>query len=159
MPLVQGGARKAQAHRVEEDVTDVLDRIRKLDRSRIDPEIIRQVRDDLRESAARYETLEHDSLVPHLHSRRAWAEAALEEYGHPSQRQHLCEIAGIASGVLGYVAVGRSEFALARAYCQSDHQMVHGCFSRGEMSDSRISPGQDLLIACCVSATCVADTY
>jgi hypothetical protein len=114
IPVVQRGV---PAPRVKEDVTDVLNRIRKLDRSRIDPEITRQVRDDLRESVAQYETLEHDSLVSHLRSQRAWAEVALQECGHPSERQHLYEIAGIASGVLGYIAVGRSEFALARAYC------------------------------------------
>jgi tetratricopeptide (TPR) repeat protein len=130
IPVVQRAARNAQAPRVKEDVTDVLDRIRKLDRSRIDPEIIRQVRDGLRESVAQYETLEHDSLVRHLHSRRAWAEAALEECGHPSQRQHLYEIAGTASGVLGYVAVGRSEFALARAYCLEAFRLADYAGSR-----------------------------
>ncbi len=130
MPVAQRAARNAQAPRVKEDVTDVLDRIRKLDRSRIDPEIIRQVRDGLRESVAQYETLEHDSLVRHLHSRRAWAEAALEECGHPSQRQHLYEIAGTASGVLGYVAVGRSEFALARAYCLEAFRLADYAGSR-----------------------------
>lgn len=117
MPAAQGRERLAQASGEEKDATVVLDRIRKLDRSRMDPEIIKQVRDGLREYVAQYETLEHERLVPYLHRQRAWAEAALEDCGHPGQRQHLYEIAGVSSGLLGYVAVGRSEFALARAYC------------------------------------------
>jgi hypothetical protein len=117
MGVAPSGAHGAQDLWGEEDVIDVLDRIKRLDRSRVDPEIIAQVRDGLRETVAQYETLDHDCLVPRLQRQRAWAEAALEECGHPGQRQQLYEIAGIASGVLGYVAVGRSEFALARAYC------------------------------------------
>lgn len=113
----QGRERRAESPGVEEDATVVLDRLRKLDRSRMDPEIIKQILDGLRESVAQYETLEHERLVPYLRRQRAWAETALEDCGHPGQRRHLYEIAGISSGLLGYVAVGRSEFALARAYC------------------------------------------
>jgi hypothetical protein len=39
------------------------------------------------------------------------------------QRQQLCEIAGATSGVLGYVAVGRGDFPLARAYCLEAFQL------------------------------------
>jgi tetratricopeptide (TPR) repeat protein len=100
-----------------EDVTDVLSRIRKLDRSRVDPELIACLGQDLRQIVADYETLQHDRLVPLLVKHRALAETILGDCGHPGQRRQLLEITGIASGVLGYVAVGRGDFALARAYC------------------------------------------
>jgi transcriptional regulator with XRE-family HTH domain len=106
-----------QASQGSEDVTDVLGRIQKLSRARADPEIIAALGNDLRETVARYETLDHDRLVPVLIRQRAWAETILGGCGHPGQRRQLFEAAATASGVLGYVAVGRGDFPLARAYC------------------------------------------
>jgi transcriptional regulator with XRE-family HTH domain len=124
MPVAGKGLSRAQGLQGGEDVTDVLDRLQQLDRSRLDPEIIEQVRDELRQAVAQYETLDHDRLVRHLLKQRAWAETALNDCGHPGQRQRLYEIAGTASGVLGYVAVGRGDFALARAYCLESFRLA-----------------------------------
>jgi hypothetical protein len=77
----------------------------------------------MRETVASYERLDHLNLVPVLLRQRAWVNALLEECSHPRQRQQLCEIAGAASGVLGYVAVGRGDFPLARAYCLEAFQL------------------------------------
>ncbi|HEV3380648.1 MAG TPA: hypothetical protein VG142_06680 [Trebonia sp.] len=55
----------------------------------MDPEIIKQVRDDLLESVAQYETLEHERLVLYLRSQRAWAEAALDYAGRYSDALEL----------------------------------------------------------------------
>ena len=99
-----------------EDVIDVLKRVQALSRA-VDPEIIRHLRGNLWHTLARYEQLDHASLVPVLLKQRSWTDSLLGECSHPKQRQQLFEIAGVTSGLLGYVAVGRSEFPLARAYC------------------------------------------
>jgi transcriptional regulator with XRE-family HTH domain len=113
-----GNSRAAgQASQGSEEVTDVLGRIQKLSRARADPEIIAALGADLRETVRQYETLDHDRLVPVLIRQRAWAETILGGCGHPGQRRQLFEAAATASGVLGYVAVGRGDFPLARAYC------------------------------------------
>jgi transcriptional regulator with XRE-family HTH domain len=106
-----------------EDVLDVLSRIQELHRGTIHPEIIRQLQDYMRHTVARYEKLDHSSLVPALLKQRAWIDSLLDECSHPRQQQQLFEIAGAASGVLGYVAVGRGDFPLARAYCLEAFQL------------------------------------
>jgi len=105
-----------------EDVVDVLSRIQKLNRA-VDPEIIRHLRGNLRHTVAQYEGLDHSSLVPALLKERAWIGVLLDECSQPRQRQQLFEIAGATSGLLGYVAVGRGEFPLARAYCVEAFQL------------------------------------
>src|SRR5262249_31660036 len=59
----------------------------------------------------------HTEILPVLLKQRMWVNTLLEECNHPVQRQQLFEIAGGTSGLLGYIAVGRSQFHLARAYC------------------------------------------
>jgi transcriptional regulator with XRE-family HTH domain len=127
--------RKPQASRVPEksenefgigrpeDVLDVLSRIQERHRGTIHPEIIRQLQDYMRHTVARYEKLDHFSLVPALLKQRTWIDSLLEECSHPGQQRQLSEIAGAASGVLGYVAVGRGDFPLARAYCLEAFQL------------------------------------
>ena len=105
-----------------EDVIDVLGRIQKLNKA-INPDIICQLHDDLWHTVAQYEKLYHSTLAPALLKQRAWIDAILDEYSHPKQRQQLFEIAGATSGVLGYIAVGRGEFPLARAYCLEAFQL------------------------------------
>lgn len=117
MPPAGSRLGRARDSLEREDAADVLDRTRKLDRSRVDPEVIAQVRDEVRQAVAQYETLEHDRLAARLRKQRAWAESVLDDCGHPRQRRLLYAIAGTASGLLGYVAVGRGDFVLARAYC------------------------------------------
>jgi len=105
-----------------EDIVDVLNRIQKFSRA-VNPEIIQQLQDNVRDTIAQYERLDHASLVPALMKQRAWVDSFLDECSHPRQRQQLFEIAGATSGVLGYVCVGSNNFPLARAYCFEAFQL------------------------------------
>jgi tetratricopeptide (TPR) repeat protein/transcriptional regulator with XRE-family HTH domain len=106
-----------------EDVIDVLGRIQKLHRATVHPEVIRRLQDNITHTVARYDSLDHSSLVPSLLKQRGWVESLLDECGNPAQRRELLEIAGVTSGILGYVAAGRGEFPLARAYCLEAFQL------------------------------------
>lgn len=99
-----------------EDVIDVLRRLHRMNRS-VDPEIIRHLKSNLRDTVTHYGWLDHSELIPKLLKQRAWVDALLDECSHPRERQQLFEVAGGTSGLLGYVAVGRSNFPLSRAYC------------------------------------------
>ncbi len=99
-----------------EDVIDVLRRLHRMNRS-VDPEIIRHLRSNLRDTVKRYGRLDHSKLVPELLKQRTWIESLLQECSHPRERQQLLEVAGGTSGLLGYIAVGRDNFPLGRAYC------------------------------------------
>lgn len=106
-----------------EDVVDVLSRIQKLHRSTIQPDIICQLQDAARETVAQYETFDHASLVPALIKKRVFLEVLLSECSHPVQQRQLFEVTAAISGVLGYVAVGRGDFSLARAYTLEAFQL------------------------------------
>ena len=109
-PIVSGGE-------FTEDAIDVLGRIRKLHKGSIHPEIIRTLQDDVSHTVARYGSVDDSGIVPSLLKQRGWVESLLDECSNLAQRRQLLEIAGVTSGILGYVAVGRGEFPLARAYC------------------------------------------
>lgn len=106
-----------------EDVIDVLRRIQKIHRSTVRPDIMGRLQDNTRHTVSRYESLKHSDVIPVLRRQRAWVESLIDECGHPVQRQQLFEIAGVTSGVLGYVAVGSGDFPLARAYCLEAFQL------------------------------------
>ena len=106
-----------------EDAFGVLSRIQKLHRGTVHPEVIRELKDNARRVVTQYETQDHSVLVPVLLKQRALMEEILDECRHPSQQQELFRIAVATSGVLGYVAVGRGEFPLARAYCLEAFQL------------------------------------
>jgi len=105
-----------------EDLIDVLRRIQKLSRA-VNPEVIGQLQDNLRFTIAQYETLDHSSITPVLVKQRVMIDWLLDECANSGQRRQLYEIAGGTSGLLGYVLVGRGEFALARAYCAEAFQL------------------------------------
>jgi hypothetical protein len=105
-----------------EDLINVLSRIDKLNRS-VSPEIVRQLQDNTNLTIDKYETLDHSSLITDLVRQRAWIDKLLDECNHPQQRQQLFEIGGKTSGLLGYIAVGRGNFPLARAYCLEAFQL------------------------------------
>ena len=106
-----------------EDVVDVLGRIQKLHRGTVHPDIICQLQENVRQTVAQYEKLDHSSLVPSLLKKRTFMEALLGKCRHPAQQRRLFEITGLISGVLGYVAVGRGDFTLARAYTLEAFQL------------------------------------
>jgi DNA-binding transcriptional regulator YiaG len=106
-----------------EDASNVLSRIQKLYRGTVHPEVIRQLRDNARHVVTQYETQSHSVLVPALLKQRALIDRLLNGCSHPAQQQELFKIAGAMSGVLGYIAVGRGDFPLARAYCLEAFQL------------------------------------
>jgi DNA-binding XRE family transcriptional regulator len=108
---------------LSEDVVDILGRIQKLHQGTIHPEIISQLQENARQTVSEYERLGHPSLVPSLIKRRAFMEVLLGECRHPAQQRQLFEITALISGVLGYVAVGRGNFPLARAYTLEAFQL------------------------------------
>jgi transcriptional regulator with XRE-family HTH domain len=112
-----------------EDVIDVLSRVQKLHRSTVHPEIIRHLQDNLAHTVERYGSLDHSRLVPSLLKQRGWVDSLLGECGNLAQRRQLLEIAGVTSGLLGYVAAGYGKFQLARAYCLE-------AFELGEFADN-----------------------
>lgn len=119
------------------EATGVLIRIQKLARSRVDPQVITRLGDDLRDAVAGYETFDHGHLLPLLTRQRACAEALLADCGHPEQRRQLFAIAGIASGVLGYVCTGRGDFPLARAYSLESFRLMEFAEDTGLQAWSR----------------------
>lgn len=106
----------------DESVADVLGRIHRRGRE-VDPEVVHQLSADVLDVVARYEELDHAEIVPGLRRQRALLESLIDECGRPAQRRQLVGVACAASGVLGYVAVGRGRFALARAYCAEAVQL------------------------------------
>jgi len=122
--LVAPTHRSTSVHvaRPAEDVIDVLSRIQRLNRT-VDPTIVGHLQGNLRHMLAEYEGLDHASLNPVLVKQRAWIDSLLEECSHPQQRQQLFRIAAATAGLLGYVAVGRGAFPLARAYCLEAFQL------------------------------------
>jgi hypothetical protein len=107
----------------DDDAIDVLKRVQKLHGSTVNPDNIYHLQGNIRQTIAQYESLRHSVITPTLRKQRAWIESLLDECGHPAQRKQLFEIAGATSGVLGYVSVGSSDFALARAYCLEAFQL------------------------------------
>ncbi|MFC8044085.1 hypothetical protein [Nocardia sp. NPDC057353] len=107
---------------VSDELLTVLGRIRKLSRT-LDLDVIDQLHDSTYRSIARYETLDVAALVAPLEKQRAWLEELIDGCSHPAQRSRLSRIAGMTSGVLGYIAVGCARISLARAYCQESFQL------------------------------------
>lgn len=108
---------------VSEDAVDVLSRIQRLHRSTVHPDVLVQLRKVVRDTVTRYETLDHSELAPVLAKQRAFVETVLADCSPPRQQQGLCEINAAISGVLGYIAVGRGDFPLARAYTLEAFQL------------------------------------
>lgn len=109
--------------RDSEDLVGVLDRIQRLHRGIVHPEVIRQLDDSARSTVAQYEKLDHSTIVPALLRQRSLVNDLLGECCPAKQQRQLYEIAATMSGVLGYIAVGRGDFPLARAYTLEAFQL------------------------------------
>lgn len=106
-----------------EGTLDVLNRVHRLSRM-LDPAILDHVADELQRYLAHYDSTDHRQLTATLVTRRAWLDLLLEDCPHPRQREQLFNTASLTSGLLGYLAVGRSAFGLARAYCLEAFQLA-----------------------------------
>src|SRR5690606_31653143 len=107
---------------ISDDLLAVLSRIQKLNRT-VDPDVVDQLHDSTYRSIAQYETLDPATLVAPLRKQRAWLDELIDGCSHPAQRSRLLEVAGMTSGLLGYITVGCAHFSLARAYCQEAYQL------------------------------------
>ncbi|MEU8007215.1 helix-turn-helix transcriptional regulator [Catellatospora sp. NPDC049111] len=107
----------------DDDMVDVLARVHRLSR-KIDPQIITLVGSDLRQTLAHYDRVDHHRLTATLVKRRTWLVTLIDDCPDPRQREQLFESAALTSGLLGYLAVGRSAFGLARAYCLEAFQLA-----------------------------------
>jgi transcriptional regulator with XRE-family HTH domain len=109
--------------RTTEDAFDLLSRMQKLHRGTVHPEVVRHLQNSMQHVVTQYETLSHSATAATLVKQRALIEKILRECSHPRQQQRLYKVAGAASGVLGYIAVGRGDFPLARIYCLEAFQL------------------------------------
>ncbi|GIE99819.1 hypothetical protein [Paractinoplanes rishiriensis] len=103
-------------HSVDEDLIDVLQRVDALSRG-VSPTVLDNLRMNIRFILTEYEAIEHGSLRSQLRKQRTWISTLLGECRRPTQQQQLFNMGSVTSGILGYVAVGRGNFPLARAYC------------------------------------------
>ncbi|UQU67431.1 hypothetical protein COUCH_14660 [Couchioplanes caeruleus] len=99
-----------------EDYVDVLQRVDRLGRS-VSPSTLNALGSSLNFFVTQYETLDHASLWRQLQKQRRWTGALLDEYRRPAHQRQLFGLGSATAGLLGYVAVGRGDFPLARAYC------------------------------------------
>jgi hypothetical protein len=123
LPLGSGALLLPQDQGTTEDTFDVLTRIQRLHRGTVHPEVIRLLQDSVQHVVTQYETLGHAAIATVLLKQRTLTEKLLRECSHPAQQQKLYKVAGAASGVLGYIAVGRGNFPLARSYCLEAFQL------------------------------------
>ncbi|GAB3831916.1 hypothetical protein ACFPIJ_29210 [Dactylosporangium cerinum] len=100
----------------DEAALAIQQRIHRLNRT-IDPDVISQHDELTNDIVSRYERLDHAEILPILVRQRAALDSLLTDCNRSAQRMQLLHIAAGTSGVLGYLAVGRARFALARAYC------------------------------------------
>ena len=106
-PVVPGAA--------SEDVADVLARVRRL--TRVGADELSCLELGVADVVDRYESDGPVALGPMLIEQRRGLESAIDECRSPAQRRRLFRVAGQVSGLLAYMAVNRSRYVLARAYC------------------------------------------
>ena len=98
-----------------EEVGDVLARVRRL--TRVGADELSCLELGVADVVDRYESDGPMVLGPLLVEQRRGLESAIDECLSPAQRRRLFRVAGQVSGLLAYIAVNRSRYVLARAYC------------------------------------------
>ncbi|MFB9363597.1 hypothetical protein [Actinoplanes nipponensis] len=106
-----------------EDIVDVLDRIQNLYRA-VDPVVISGLESSMSTMLVEYETWERGRFIRSLVKKRVFVDSLISQSMQPRQRQRLFRVAGKVSGLLGYVEVGREDYALARAYCAESFRLA-----------------------------------
>jgi len=107
----------------EEDIVDVLSRVQGLSRA-VDPLVISSLEKDVSAMLEEYETWARGRFTRSLIKKRLFLDELVAQSMQPAQRQRLFRVAGKVSGLLGYVAVGREGFQLARAYCAESFRLA-----------------------------------
>lgn len=106
-----------------EDPLEVYARIHRLGGVPVGDDILSGLQSAIHEITVTYEDQEKTSLSVKLIRQRRWIEKLIEDARHPRQRQALYRLASQTSGVLGYIAVNRAKFSMARAYCMEAFQL------------------------------------
>ena len=100
-----------------EEIIDVMARVRQLEQGRIGAEILGGLTLAIDDFVDRYERLGPVPLIRPLIEQRKVLDGLIAECRSSIQRQQLLRLAGQTAGFLGYMAVNRERYPLARAYC------------------------------------------
>jgi transcriptional regulator with XRE-family HTH domain len=106
-----------------EDPLEIYERIHRLGGVPVGDDVLSGLQATIHEITSTYEDQEKTSLSAKLIRQRRWIERLIEDARHPRQRQALYRLASQTSGVLGYIAVNRAKFSMARAYCMEAFQL------------------------------------
>ncbi|WP_163549273.1 helix-turn-helix domain-containing protein [Candidatus Frankia nodulisporulans] len=100
-----------------ESTLDIFRRIHKFSGTPFNGEIVHALDSAIVDTVRTYEGAEKEFLARSLIKQRRWLDGLIDDCRHPTQRRSIYRLAGQTSGILGYIAVNRGEFSIARAYC------------------------------------------
>ncbi|MGW5689611.1 hypothetical protein ACWEWX_01200 [Streptomyces asiaticus] len=106
-----------------ESPLEIVARCRQLTTGNADRETLAFLGSSLESVVARYEQDGPQALRTQTRSLRQLAHTLLDGHQPPRVRQELFRIAARAAGLLGYMAVNTSDFALAEAYCTEAREL------------------------------------
>ena len=100
-----------------EDVAAILERVITLEATSVGSTTLALLQTSIDDFVNRYEDEGPKVLVRPLTGQRIQIESLMNDCRHPDERCHLYKLAGRTSALLAYMAVNRSRYPLARAYC------------------------------------------
>ncbi|MGR3937048.1 hypothetical protein [Streptomyces sp. BRA346] len=106
-----------------ESPLEIVARCRQLTTGNADKEILAFLGSSLESVVARYEQDGPQALRAQTRSLRQLAHTLLDGHQPPRVREELFRLAARAAGLLGYMAVNTSDFALAEAYCTEAREL------------------------------------
>lgn len=106
-----------------EDPLEIYARIHRLGGIPVGDDVLSGLQATIHEISLTYEDQEKTALSSALIRQRRWIEQLIQDAHHPRQLQALYRLASQTSGILGYIAVNRGKFAVARAYCIEAFQL------------------------------------
>ncbi|KUN29254.1 hypothetical protein AQJ23_00205 [Streptomyces antibioticus] len=109
----------------DENPLDIVARTQHLTTSNADETTLAFLHKSLEGITARYEADGPHLLRPQTRHLRQLAHTLLDGRQPPGARRELFRLAARASGLLGYMAVNRGDFALAEAYCTEARELSH----------------------------------
>jgi tetratricopeptide (TPR) repeat protein len=101
----------------DENVSAIFARVRKLQSRSVGTSALSVLEASVDDFVERYEHEGPKPLVAPLVKQRQALDMMIEECAHPVERLRLYRLAGRTSGLLAYMAVNRSRYSIARAYC------------------------------------------